>query len=312
MQAACIESGDDGGSAVTQYIVTSSPGGKTCTATAPATSCDVTGLTNGTAYTFTVQAKNAKGTGPASDPSSSVTPEATKPQPPTAVRVSIKSGTALTVAWTAPTDNGGGPITGYTVTATDGVTTKTCTTTGATTCDLTGLTQGTAYSVSVVATNYKGDSDAADASSSVAPAAAPSTVSAPTATVGSTSAVVTWSAPSSNGSDITRYTVTSSPGGKTCTVTAPFPDPLSCTVTGLTIGTKYTFSVTATNGAGTSTASSASNQITGASAPSGLTAPTVTAPASNNSNGQLTVSWKAPTSANGTITKYTVTASPGG
>ena len=62
----------NGGSPITSYTVTSSPGGKTATgASSPIT---VTGLTNGTAYTFTVTATNALGTGPASSPSNSVTP----------------------------------------------------------------------------------------------------------------------------------------------------------------------------------------------------------------------------------------------
>jgi hypothetical protein len=62
----------NGGSPITGYTVTGTPGG-TCTTTG-ATSCTVTGLTNGTAYTFTVTATNTVGTGPASSPSNSVTP----------------------------------------------------------------------------------------------------------------------------------------------------------------------------------------------------------------------------------------------
>jgi hypothetical protein len=62
----------DGGSPITSYTVTSSPGNITVTGTSsPIT---VTGLTNGTAYTFTVTATNAIGTGPASAPSNKVTP----------------------------------------------------------------------------------------------------------------------------------------------------------------------------------------------------------------------------------------------
>ena len=65
--------GSDGGTPITGYTATSSPGGKTCT-TSGSLSCTVTGLTNGVAYTFTVTATNAIGTGSASAPSAAVTP----------------------------------------------------------------------------------------------------------------------------------------------------------------------------------------------------------------------------------------------
>jgi hypothetical protein len=62
----------NGGSAITGYTVTSSPGGITAKGTkSPIT---VKGLKNGTAYTFTVTATNKVGTGPASSASKSVTP----------------------------------------------------------------------------------------------------------------------------------------------------------------------------------------------------------------------------------------------
>ena len=68
---------DDGGSAITGYTVTASPGGATAMATGAAiTSAVVTGLTNGTSYTFTVHAANAVGAGPESAPSNTVTPQA--------------------------------------------------------------------------------------------------------------------------------------------------------------------------------------------------------------------------------------------
>jgi len=69
-----------GGSAITEYRVTSSPGGKTCT-TSGALSCIVTGLTNGRAYTFTVEAENSSGWSPSSSASNSVTPESNAPPP---------------------------------------------------------------------------------------------------------------------------------------------------------------------------------------------------------------------------------------
>lgn len=67
---------DNGGSAVTSYTVTSTPGGFTCTRAVPPLSCTVSGLANGQAYTFRVTATNVIGTGPASAVSNSVTPQA--------------------------------------------------------------------------------------------------------------------------------------------------------------------------------------------------------------------------------------------
>jgi hypothetical protein len=61
----------NGGSAISGYTVTASPSGATVTVTG--TSATVTGLTSGTSYTFTVAAKNAVGTGPASAPTVAVT-----------------------------------------------------------------------------------------------------------------------------------------------------------------------------------------------------------------------------------------------
>ena len=62
----------DGGSEITGYTATSSPGGVTGTGTA--TSIIVTGLTNGTSYTFTVTATNTNGTSAPSSASNSITP----------------------------------------------------------------------------------------------------------------------------------------------------------------------------------------------------------------------------------------------
>ena len=69
----------DGGSPVTAYTVTPyADGAAKSPVTVTGTSANVTGLRNGTAYTFTVSATNAVGTGPASAASPAVSPG---PQP---------------------------------------------------------------------------------------------------------------------------------------------------------------------------------------------------------------------------------------
>lgn len=61
---------------ITDYEVVSSPGSKSCLAKSPALSCTVTGLSNGTSYTFTARALNGAGWGAYSEPSNAVTPSA--------------------------------------------------------------------------------------------------------------------------------------------------------------------------------------------------------------------------------------------
>jgi hypothetical protein len=93
----------NGGSPITSYTVTASPGG--ATATGSASPITVPNLTNGTAYTFTVTATNAIGTGPPSAPSNSVTPAAVGPITVDKTVFTDGSGTMTSPSLTTSTPN---------------------------------------------------------------------------------------------------------------------------------------------------------------------------------------------------------------
>jgi hypothetical protein len=184
---------------------------------------------------------------------------------------------------------------------------KVACTTATTTCALHGLTNGTNYSVVVFAFNAAGRS--APSSPVVgAPSALPGAPTDVTATASSTRATVSWTPPlNDGGSPIQTYTVTSSPDGATCTYAVTEPENDSCTVTGLTNGTQYVFTVVAYNAAGPSAASDASNAVTPVTvpdAPGGVQASSVT-------TNSATISWSVPYNGGSPITQYNVSGGTG-
>jgi hypothetical protein len=156
---------------------------------------------------------------------------------------------------------------------------------------------------SASAVEGKVETDAVDVVDPEPVTEAPTGVSA---SAGNAEAKVSWSAPASTGSaPITGYTVSSTPGGFVCTTTGS----KNCTVTSLINGTPYSFVVVATTASGKGAPSVPSNTVTPAApvpgAPQGVSA--------QSGNGQVKVSWSAPTERSGsTITGYSVTSSPGG
>jgi|GEM_PF-2826409 len=289
----------NGGSAITSYTATSAPGG--FTATGVSSPLTVTGLADGTAYTFTVTATNAVGTGPASTPSTSVTTPfvAVVPGAPTAVNAVAGIRQAV-VSFTSPAFDGGSPIISYTATSVPGGFTAT----GLAPLTVTGLANNTTYTFTVTATNAVGTGPASTPSTGVTTLNVPGAPTAASAVAGIRQATVSFTAPASNGGNaIASYTATSAPGGFTATGAS---SPL--TVTGLADGTAYTFTVTATNAVGTGPASTASTGVTTLNIPGAPAAASAVAGVQ-----QATVSFTAPASNGGSaITSYTATSAPGG
>jgi uncharacterized repeat protein (TIGR03803 family) len=239
----------NGGSAITSYTVTSSPGG--IKAKGHASPITVKGLTNGTAYTFTVTATNKMGAGDPSGPSNQVTP-ATVPHAP-AIQPAVPDNASARVNFTLPA-NDGSPITLYTAKSYPGGITATGV---GSPINVTGLTNGKTYTFTVRATNGIGDGPWSKHSNRVKPATIPGTPTIGTAKAGNAQATVYFKAPASNGgSRITSYTVTPSEGQAVSGTRSPI------TVKNLTNNKAYTFTVTATNVIGPGPASSASSPVT--------------------------------------------------
>lgn len=80
------------------YSVTSSPPGGTCQTPGTAATCTVTGLTNGTEYTFTATATSLAGTSPPSAPSNAVSPQASASIQISGTRTTINSKSTIRVS----------------------------------------------------------------------------------------------------------------------------------------------------------------------------------------------------------------------
>ena len=216
---------------------------------------------------------------------------------------------AASVAFTAPTS--GGFITGYTVVSSPGGYTAT----GASSPVIVeGLQSNTAYTFTVTATNSYGNSLASAPSSAITATTIPDLPSSVSAALvsniayGSAPGAIVSFTPNATGGKSTTYTATSSPGSFTETGAS---SPL--TVSGLTAGTGYTFTVTATNANGTTSSSSASSSITAATLPQAPTIGTATDVGTSRAfnNGAASVTFTAGQTGGSAITGYTVTSSPG-
>ncbi|GIM89921.1 hypothetical protein Ato02nite_017140 [Paractinoplanes toevensis] len=259
---------DDGGSAITGYAVVATPGPATVTCTS--SPCTVTGLRNGTPYTFTVRAISALGSSAASAATAAVRP-AGVPGAPTGL-AGTPAATSIALSFSVR-DTGGSPIL-RTEVSTDGGTTWT--TLGGV--SISGLTPGTAYPITVRAVNVAG---AGPAAAVVIVTTLPAAIDPPTAVAGVSSVTVAWSRSASQ--NVTGYTVYARPGPATCSTGAR--DVTTCVIGG-TAGISYTFTVVAHTAAGSSAASAPSAEATPLAPPVPPEPPANTTPTLTTPDGQ--------------------------
>ena len=292
------------GSAITGYTVTPSVGsavtvGNVLTAT-------VSNLTSGTPVTFTVVATNAVGSSVASSASSSVTPTAPVAGPPSSVLgvTGIAGVSSATISWSEPVSNGGLPITGYKVICVPDNKRSNLAGPNDRSLVVRGIKNTLLTTYTVVAINAAGQSD----SVTLTPYPLPG-VPKVTAVRGASGIInLSWTArPSNVGSPITGYVVSLvSPLPAPETMVLPTPSVTatggSVSVSGLTNGTSYVFSVKSVSAIGESAIAGRSKAVIPATLPD---APTAFAGTRAVKSAGLT--WVAPTNTGGLpITGYTI------
>lgn len=308
---------DNGGAAVSDYIVETSADDSSWSifsdGVSSATSAIVSGLSNGVTYYFRVSAKNSAGS---SDPTASVTSTMTvSPGNPTSLTLTATSRTTATLTWSAPANNGGAPITDYLLErSTDGLSWSTVNdgVGVGTSQSFTGLTTATTYYFRVAAINSVGTGSFTTISQQWL--LVPNVPTSLAITPGSGQADLNWTAPADDGgASITDYVIEQSLDESSWTI---FNDGVSAstsaTVTDLSNGTTYYFRVSATNSVGTGDPSSSesSDLIIPPGAPTGLTRTYAGGPCTNHS---VQLSWNAPLDdGGGSIAAYVIERSNDG
>jgi len=232
---------------------------------------------------------------------------ADKPDAPaTPTVVSVESG-AVTLEWKAP-DNRGAAITKYVVTASNGTSKDTT----ANTLKFDGLKNGTSYTFTVTAANKKGTSSASAPSAPTTPDQVPNQPEPPTLSFGDHLVHVSWIAPAVDGTPISGYSLSISPGPQTGSSQVKVGVVTSTDIGGLENGVAYAVTVVANNAAGPSAESAYSQPEVPAGAPFAPGTPTTSVPSAVGSRAQISINW-SPADGNGdAISTYEVTAYRGG
>jgi titin len=187
----------NGGSAITKYQYTLDDS-TYVDVSANSNPFTVSGLTNGTSYNIKMRAVNAIGTSASSALSGPVEPKRV-PDAPT-ITSAIYSNQGGTISFSTPEYNGGSPITGYSYSLNGAASISI----SSSPIELSGLTNGTTYSITVKAINIVGSSSASSSSSFV-PKTIPSIPIISSATVSDKQVSLAITQTSNGGSAITGY-----------------------------------------------------------------------------------------------------------
>ena len=226
---------DWGGATTLKYVVTTDPPSVSCSS--EVLTCRLEGLDYAKTYKVLVASKNDAGESAPVAGAATYTIPTGPPDSPTISSVKFGVGKGAKVSWVAPERTGGLPVKKYTATAHPGG--ATCSTTGAQTCTIAGLSAGKSYSFTATASNSKGMSKASALSVAGKLTGPGVLVRSPIATASGTAATVTWQTPSSSaGGALVTYVVKASGNGGTCSTKNT-----SCRILGLRPGGTYEFAV---------------------------------------------------------------------
>lgn len=239
-----------------------------------------------------------------------------RPSPPTAVSAMPDrelGGTAI-VSWTAPSYDGGSPVTSYVVRWTGGASgSTTCTSSP---CTIEGLTNGVDHVLTVAAVNAIGESEPSEPSNAARPDTRPNQVTGVAMTSrGDGTLAVRWQAPANEGSPVQTYRVRfTDTSGATSAIQVETAAPnLTASASGLNNETVYSVAVQALNEAGWGPFGPAVQMQSAGTPPAvGGVSLSPRGPGPSVDSEVLTIRWE-PTRPNGPpLTGYTVWRSVGG
>jgi predicted phage tail protein len=233
----------DPGSDLDHIEITWTPGGTTPVSVAKGIQTwTSSALSHGTAYAFTVKAVDAAGNKSTGETTGSLTPDNTAPPYVGGLNGTLEAGGKVKLTWTDPAED---DLDHIEITWTNGGTTPVSVAKGMETWTSSALSHGTAYTFTVKAVDAAGNKNAGKTVTMTPDSAAPGEVSNLSPTIDKNKVTLAWADPPE--SDLKEIRITWSPGNGSVSVAKGTG---TKEITGLTNGTRYTFTVKAVDNAG--------------------------------------------------------------